>query len=207
MPRDSPDDNQRIGPRTRSRSGIYAFLTLSIALLLAVTGLGGASPAGAHAASATSSPAQAPKPPPTIWGACPLGDRPAAELKLVRRFDRAQGIAAGVVPMPAGSSDLLCGTANYGFYHIVARHHVEWTQKSVKTNETWREVADYAIAEVLRSPTSVTFRPRNNTFCYSREISLIDKVRGITVDVMHPNVVVRAQDGAVITAIPTRKSC
>ena len=75
------------------------------------------------------------------------------------------------------------------------------------SNENWREVADYSIAEALRSPMSVTFRADKNTFCYSREVALIDKVRGHTVDVMHPNVVVRAQDGAVITAYPSRAPC
>ena len=109
--------------------------------------------------------------------------------------------------MPAGTSALLCGTGNFGFYHIVARHYPEWTQKSVKTNENWKDVADYSIAEALRSPTSVTFRSDKNTFCYSRQVSLIDKVRGITVDVMYPNVVVRAQDGAIITAFPSREPC
>ena len=109
--------------------------------------------------------------------------------------------------MPAGTSELLCGNNGYGYYHIMARHYVEWTQKGVKSNENWREVTDYSVAEVLRSPTRVTFRANNNTFCYSREVSLVDKVRGIVVDVMHPNVVVRARDGAVITAIPTRTPC
>lgn len=102
--------------------------------------------------------------------------------------------------MSAGTSDLVCGNEFYGYYHVVSRHHTEWTQKSVKSNENWREVADYSIAEALRSPTSVTFRATNSTFCYSPEVSLIDKVTGVTVDVTHPNVVVRAQDGAVITA-------
>ena len=207
MPRNVAAYNRCFSPGSRSRAGAHVFLPLSIALLVVLTGYGGPSAAVAHAASPNTFSAQAPKPPPTTWAACPGANRAAAELKVVRRFDRAPGAAPGVVPMPAGSSNLLCGTVNYGFYHIEARHYGEWMQKSVKTNENWREVADYAIAEALRSPTSVTFRPRNNTFCYSREVSLIDKVRGITVDVMNPNVVVRVQDGAVITAIPTRKPC
>ena len=142
-----------------------------------------------------------------MWGACPVSDREAAEQKLARRFDRAAGVTAAGVTMPAGTSDLLCGNQRYGYYHIVFRHHAEWTQKGVITNENWREVADYSIAEALRNPTSVSFRAAENTFCYSREVSLIDKVRGVTVDVMHPNVVVRGRDGAVITAFPTRRPC
>lgn len=185
---------------------IRALATSLIALLVAA-GAGGAVSAVAHAASPTEFSAQAGKPPPTVWAACPAVNRAAAEQKIVRTFDRAPGRAAGVVPMPAGTSDLLCGTDNFGFYHVEARHGVEWTQKGVITNENWREVADYSIAEALRNPTTVTFRAANKTFCYSREVSLIDKVRGITVDVMHPNVVVRVEDGAVITAYPSRTPC
>jgi hypothetical protein len=147
------------------------------------------------------------KPLPKIWGACPVTNRESSERKLVRRFDRATGVATTGVTMSAGTSDLLCGNELYGYYHIVSRHYVEWTQDSVKSNENWRDVADYSIAEALRSPMAVSFRAASNTFCYSREVSLIDKVRGITVEVIHPNVVVRAQDGAVITAFPSRRPC
>lgn len=200
-------DSHRLSPGARSRAFSYAFVTSSIAVLMAATGAGSASPTAAHASSSTALAAQVPKPPPTVWGACPTVNRVAAEHKLVRRFDRATGVATTGATMPAGTTDLLCGTDRLGYYHIVARHHVEWTQKSTLTNENWREVADYSIAEALRSPMSVAFRFENNTFCYSREVSLIDKARGITVDVMHPNVVVRAQDGAVITAFPKRTPC
>jgi hypothetical protein len=206
MPRILLVGSRQTSPGVRSRFGIRALLTFPITLLMAATGTGGAAAAGTHAASSTAL-VQTMKPPPTIWGACPTINRAAAEQKLVRRFDRAPGAATAVVPMPAGTSDLLCGTDGFGYYHIVARHYLEWTQKSVRSNDNWREVADYSIAEALRSPTSVTFRADRNTFCYSRQVSLIDTVRGITVDVMYPNVVVRAQDGAIITAYPSRASC
>lgn len=206
MPKKLPVGCRCTAPRVRSRAGIHALLTFSIALLVVATDIGGVPPAIAHAASSTAV-AQTMKPPPTIWGACSTIDRAAAEQKLVRRFDRATGVTPASAVMPAGSSDLLCGTDNFGFYHIVARHHMEWIQKSVMTNENWREVADYSITEALRSPTSVTFRADRNTFCYSRQVSLIDKVRGVTVDVMYPNIVLRAQDGAIITAYPSRAPC
>ena len=150
---------------------------------------------------------QAPKPPATIWAACPNSEREEAELKLVRKFDRGPGAAAGGATMPGGTSELLCGHERYGYYHIVERHFVEWNQKSILTSENWREVADYSIAEALRNPMAVAFRAGTNTFCYSREIALVNKLRGIIVDVMHPNVVVRVQDGAVITAFPSRTAC
>ena len=147
------------------------------------------------------------KQPPTIWAACPVINRACVEQMVVLTFDRELGRAAGFVPMPPGTSDLLCGNDDYGFYHVEARHYGDWSRKAVITNENWREAADYSIAEALRNPTAVTFRAANNTFCYSRQVSLVDKVRGIIVDVMYPNVVVRVQDGAIVTAFPSGRPC
>jgi hypothetical protein len=53
----------------------------------------------------------------------------------------------------------------------------------------------------------VSFREPNSAFCYSREIDLIHKVRGIVVDVFYARVVVSRQDGRVITAYPARNHC
>ena len=198
--------NRRTNCGAQSGSGPSILLVGRLAVLVALV-LAGVAPTLAHAAPPTAVPVQGVGPPPTVWGACPVTNREAAEQKLARRFDRAAGVTATGVTMPAGTSDLLCGNQRYGYYHIVFRHHAEWTQKGVITNENWREVADYSIAEALRNPTSVSFRAAEDTFCYSREVSLIDKVRGVTVDVMHPNVVVRGRDGAVITAFPTRRPC
>ena len=207
MPENRSINSHHEPPVMRTRACVCTLLASAAALFVVITGTAASAPSVVHAASPAAFSRQAVKPPPTIWGACPSVNRAAAEQKVVRRFDRATGAARGVVPMPAGTSNLLCGTGNFGFYHIVAEHYVEWTQKSVKTNENWKEVADYSIAEALRNPTAVTFRPANNTFCYSRQVSLIDKVRGITVDVMYPNVVVRAKDGAIITAFPAGRPC
>ncbi|OLT13364.1 hypothetical protein BJF78_03160 [Pseudonocardia sp. CNS-139] len=109
--------------------------------------------------------------------------------------------------MLGGTSDLVCGHNGYGYYHVANNHGVDWNQKSILTSENWRDVADYSIAETLRAPQVVTFRASNGTFCYSREIYLVNKVRGLIVDVMYPNVVVRAQDGRIITAFPARAQC
>jgi len=68
-------------------------------------------------------------------------------------------------------------------------------------------VADYSIAEALRNPMSVSYRADVDTYCYSREMSLVNKVRGIIVEVFHPHVVVSAKDGVVITAFPAKKPC
>lgn len=152
-------------------------------------------------------PTQLEKPPATLWRACPVNGREEAEQRVVRTFERASGVSAAGPLMPAGSTNLLCGTERYSYYHIAGRHGADWTEKGVKSSENWRDVADYSIAEVLQNPMAVTYRADANTFCYSREVQLIHKVRGITVDVMHPNVVVRAQDGVIITAFPTANPC
>jgi hypothetical protein len=78
---------------------------------------------------------QAPKPPPTIWAACPNSDREKAELKLVRKFDRGPG-AAVAATMVGGVSELVRGNNAYGYHHIVNSHFVEWNEKSIKTSET-----------------------------------------------------------------------
>lgn len=175
-------------------------------LILAAFLLAGA-PA-AHADTSTAAiPDQHEKPPPTPWGACPVNGREEVKDKLVRSFERGPGVSTTGAVMPGGTSELICGDENHGYYHIANRHGSEWSQKGAKTSENWRGVADYAIAEALRNPMAVTYRANNNTYCYSREVYLVNKVRGIPVDVFHPNVVVRAQDGIIITSYPANRPC
>ena len=175
-------------------------------LVVAALVLAGA-PAVHIGASTAAAPAPYEKPPPTPWAACPVNGREEAKDKLVRRFDRGPGVSTSGAVMPAGTSDLICGDENHGYYHMANRHGSEWAQKGAKSSENWRDVADYAIAEALRNPMAVTYRANNNTYCYSREVYLVDKVRGIPVDVFHPNVVVRAQDGIIITSYPANRPC
>jgi hypothetical protein len=141
-----------------------------------------------------------------VWAACPVQDREAARDKVVRQFPRAVGNAAGRT-MPAGMTNLTCGDERYGYYHIVGNHGEEWKYRGAQSSENWRDVADYAIQEALANPQVVTYRADNDTFCYSREIFLWNKVRGIRVDVFQPNVVVSAQHQHIITVIPTNKPC
>jgi hypothetical protein len=187
-------------------SVVRTLSVFSVAALLVTAGGATSSPSAAYAGTAEISPSQAPKPPPTIWGACPNNGREGAEHKLVRQFQRGPG-AAVAATMHGGTSDLVCGHDAYGYYHIVNRHFIEWNEKSIRTSENWRHVADYAIAEALQSPHTVTFRATNNTFCYSREIYLVNKVNGMIVDVFHPNVVIRQSDSRIITAFPAREPC
>ncbi len=187
----------RTNPRT-------VWILLLAAILLA--GTPATTSTTAHADIPTATPSQE-KPPPTPWRACPVNGREEARDRLVRRFERGPGVSTTGAVMPAGSSDLICGDDKHGYYHIANGHGLEWTQKGMKTSENWRDVADYSIAEALRNPMSVTYRADVDTYCYSREVSLVNKVRGIIVEVFHPNVVIRARDGLIITAFPTKKPC
>jgi hypothetical protein len=185
----------------------YTIWTLVITTLLLVAGAAVTAPVPAQAGIRAAGPNQEGKPAPTLWRPCPVNDREKARDEVVRRFERGPGISTSGAVIPAGISNLICGDENHSYYHIANRHGVEWTQKAVKTSENWREVADYAIAEALRNPTKVTYRNNNKTYCYSREVYLINKVRGIPVDVFHPNVVVRAQDGVIVTSFPANQPC
>jgi hypothetical protein len=178
---------------------------LATAALLLATIVTAPGPAGAD--TLTTAPSQYEKPPPTLWRACPVNGREEARDRLVRRFERGPGVSNSGAVMPGGTSDLICGDEKHGYYHIANGHGPEWTQKGMKTSENWRDVADYSIAEALRNPMSVSYRADVDTYCYSREVSLINKVRGIVVEVFHPNVVVRAGDGLIITAFPAKKPC
>jgi len=164
-------------------------------------------PVTARASTPADAPSQHEKPPPTLWGACPVNGREDAEHKLVRKFQRGPGVSTTGEVMPGGESDLVCGHDGYGYYHIANGHGAHWTQKGVKSSENWRSVADYAIEETLKNPQRVTYRPANDAFCYSREIDLIDKVRGIVVDVFFARVAVSHRDGRIITAYPARQPC
>jgi hypothetical protein len=197
-----PRDNRRI-PRGTRRPAVRTLLVTIVLLLGAVI----ATPGAAFSHTPAIAPSQNEKPPPTLWRACPVNGREEAKDRVVRSFERGPGVSTTGPVMPAGSTDLICGDDRHSYYHIAARHGADWTRKGVKSSENWRDVADYSIAEALRNPMSVTYSANANTYCYSREVQLVHKVRGITVDVMHPNVVVRAQDGVVITAFPTSKPC
>lgn len=141
-----------------------------------------------------------------VWAACPVQNREAAKFKLVASFPRAEGKAADRT-MPAGTSPLFCGDDKFGYYHMVIEHGEQWKYRGAQSSENWRDIADYAIREALANPQVVTYRADNDTFCYSREVFLWDKVRGIRVDVFHPNVVVSAQHQHLVTVIPAGRPC
>ncbi len=136
-----------------------------------------------------------------IWAACGISDD---RFKLVRNFPRAQG-NAGTNVLPAGSSDLHCGSENWGYRHILKNHRTQWEHDAIIVGRNWRDQADWAIEWVLRDPGVVTYRASNDTFCYSREVYLAkdDKV----VATRRPHVVIARESKNIITAFPANSHC
>ncbi|WP_344928112.1 hypothetical protein [Saccharopolyspora gregorii] len=130
-----------------------------------------------------------------LWAACGTNDDPG---KLVRSFDRVAG--------PFGpKSDLLCGTAGFGYRHIKDRHMTQWQTLAGMVGSNWRDFADFAIAQILKAPEpgSPTFDQARNTWTYRSPVQIIDQ-NGVVRDTYRPFVIVAHQDTKIITAYPAR---
>jgi hypothetical protein len=140
-----------------------------------------------------------------VWAACGIFDD---KHKLVRAFSRRAGHATSGQYLPSGTSNLRCGTAeNWGYRHIVSEHLSQWQSNAAIEGSNWRDLADFAIAVALSDHDRVTYRQSNDTFCFSREIYLVDFRTGKVVAYKYPNVVVAAQSKNVITAFPSSEHC
>ncbi|MFC3964502.1 hypothetical protein [Nocardia jiangsuensis] len=51
-----------------------------------------------------------------------------------------------------GKWKLLCGTADFGFRHIQAKHMGEWESLAVIENRNWRDIADMAMTKAHDAP-------------------------------------------------------
>jgi hypothetical protein len=146
-----------------------------------LAGLSVLSACGATQAGATAGPA--------AW-ACADG-APAGTV--VHRYTHAAA-EAGPEREPAGDTALLCGTAGYGFRHILSRHRGDWSHTGAGD---WSTLADRAVAAALGQPDRVGSRESNHTFCYSHALP----------DGEVTTVVIRDSDGAIITAYPGNDQC
>jgi hypothetical protein len=145
-------------------------------------------------------PPQIPFPPyePKVWAACKVSG--ADPNKVVRTFSRAP-ISAGFNSLPAGESQLYCGTDGQGFLHIARKHGSQWDGKSFPWMGNWRNLADYSIAAALAYPESVTYRQDNNTFAVEHAMYPINEkgeISGPSTWKVH--VVISAGDGHIVTA-------
>jgi hypothetical protein len=140
-----------------------------------------------------------------VWAACGIFDD---KHKLVRAFSRRAGHATTGQYLPSGTSNLRCGTGeNWGYRHIVKNHLSQWQADAAIEGINWRDLADFAIAVALSDQDRVTYRQSNDTFCFSREIYLVDKRTGNVVAYRYPRVVVAAESKNIITAYPASTHC
>lgn len=149
-------------------------------------------------------PAQVSPTPSAVWAPCGLF---TDNQKIVRTYTRHKGTAPTGEHLRGGTSALRCGgpklsdDPTWGYRHIL-KHSSQWSDKSALTGQNWRDVADYGIEWALKDPDKVTYRAKNDTFCFSRIIYLIDKRTGRTVGHTYPNVSISAGAKNVITAYP-----
>ncbi|MGW3473534.1 hypothetical protein ACWDKQ_34945 [Saccharopolyspora sp. NPDC000995] len=131
-----------------------------------------------------------------IWGAC--GTNSPAD-KLVRAFPRSGAPGAG------GASNLLCGTAGFGYRHIKDRHMADWQNLAARVGSDWRSFADFAIAEILKVPEPgfPVYNKNNDTWTYRAPVQIRDS-HGNVVDTYRPIVSVASGDQKIITAFPAR---
>ncbi|MEV4480014.1 hypothetical protein [Micromonospora coxensis] len=141
-----------------------------------------------------------------VWGACGIF---TDNHKLVRAFSRKAARTTSGAPgsLPGGTSNLKCGSEKWGYRHIVKRHLSQWENDAKIERKNWRDLADFAIGVALSDPDAVTYRKSNDTYCFSREIYLVDKRTGRVVAYRYPNVSIAAKSKNIITAYPAGAQC
>jgi hypothetical protein len=140
-----------------------------------------------------------------IWAACGTF---ADNHKLVRTFSRKAMRTTVGAPghLGAGTSNLKCGSEKWGYRHLL-KHRAEWETNARIEGSNWRGLADFAIAVVLSDPDVVSYRRSNDTYCFSREIYLIDKRTGRVAATKKPKVAIAAVSKNVITAYIPNSGC
>ena len=137
------------------------------------------------------------------WGACGAFD---SHTKVIRAFSRKN--TSGVSPyMSSGISNLACGSSAWGYRHIIAKHLSQWEYRASEASENWRDTADYGIEWALKDPNRIRYRSSNDTYCFSRQINLVNDRTGQVVDHYFPNVVVGRVTKNIITAWPAGTQC
>ncbi|GIJ03976.1 hypothetical protein Sya03_33280 [Spirilliplanes yamanashiensis] len=140
-----------------------------------------------------------------VWAACGVF---TDNHKLVRAFSRkAMHTTAGAPGyVGAGTSNLKCGSEKWGYRHLL-KHRGEWEKNAKIEGKNWRDLADFAIAVVLSDPDVVSYRRSNDTYCFSREIYLIDKRTGRVAATKKPKVAIAAVSKNIITAYIPNTGC
>lgn len=144
----------------------------------------------------TASGAVLPVRPAAVWAACGVSD---AETKLVRRFALGSGLPDGGPGWHI--SDLLCGTAGYGYRHIKDRHITDWENIAFMVGWNWRDMADFALEHGLDYPQRVDYRSGNDTFLYQGSFWIADS-EGNVMAKYCSQTAIASQDGKIITSFP-----
>jgi len=142
-----------------------------------------------------------PRPP---WLPCGPND---PRTKVIKTYVRPLSRSTDGTVFPSGAATLRCGNANGGYRHIVIRHRGEWRTNAARSEDIWLDLADFSITAALTDPDRVTYSPRNDAFCFSREIYLVNNRTGQRVGYLVPNVVVGFGTLDVVTAIPKKEQC
>jgi hypothetical protein len=138
-----------------------------------------------------------------LWKNCGLFDK---DEKVVRTFRRMRVETPNNI-LKGGSSNLACGNKDWGYRHLKIRHQADWEGHAAKTGDPWRDAADFAIYAVLIDPDRATYARRNDTFCLSRVILLVNNRTGRVVGTRTPHVIVGARTKNIVTAFPEDKQC
>lgn len=139
------------------------------------------------------------------WGACGITTN---KHKLVRAFTRKAVRTTKGPPgsLAGGTTDLKCGSSEWGYRHLL-KHRGEWQKNAAIERSNWRDLADFGIAIALIDPDVVTYRKQNDTYCFSREIYLLDKRTKRVVATKKPNIAVAAKSKNIITAFIPNSHC
>lgn len=109
--------------------------------------------------------------------------------------------------MASGTSNPACGSSKWGYRHIIANHLSEWQSRAAEASENWRDTADYGIQWALKDPDRVRYRSSNDTYCFSRQIDLVNNRTGQVVDHYFHTVVVARVTKNILTAWPGSAQC
>ena len=135
------------------------------------------------------SPAQASTP----WGACGIR---TPEDKVVTKY----------YATPRAYYYLRCGTAEYGYRHILNRHRGDFERLAFGTDQNWRDIADLSMDAISRDPDAA--KPGGNgKGCLSRVIFLRNKRTNQVVRQQTVRMYFRYRDNAIITVHPRGTQC
>lgn len=124
---------------------------------------------------------------------------------MVRTFQRRSAVTRNNF-LRGGPSNLACGSPKWGYRHLL-KHRGEWETAASIAQENWRDLADFAMYAAFTDPDVTTYSQKNNTFCFSRAILLVENRTGRTLGVKIVRVVIGAVTKNVITAYLPDEQC